>query len=249
MPSVSSINVKRRRKRANNNLSMNNYSLAIQGSYKEITLALFRDNILVDCFSDNTLRASSSLIPCIDTLLTNNNVVVNNLLFIACEAGPGAFTSLRVTLSTVNGISFASGVPLISVDGLEALACSGNTQKPEHVISLLNAFNNEIFYGIYHNDSGVMHQKNAGYCTIEKFIELWQTNYKGTNATIQGSGAVMFKNLLEKEIPELIIPDTILELASIEAVHALGYKKFLKKESKAKLTPLYLKAQTYVIKK
>lgn len=227
---------------------MTKCSLAIQGSYKTITLALFSDDTLIDSIQETSSRASSSLIPLIDQLMNRNNTSVHDLAFIACEQGPGAFTSLRVTLSTINGIGFASGVPLIGVDGLEALAYSGDNNAPEYFISLLNAYNNEVYYGIYHKDGNEWQPIESSYSTIEKFSELWVTRYTDKKAVVQGNGALLFKELIQKNLPAIAIAENLLETATIEAINKIALSKFLKKESGTKLAPLYLKEQTYAIK-
>lgn len=41
---------------------------------------------------------------------------------VAVSSGPGSYTSLRIGWSTAKGIAYASGIPLLSVDTLQALA-------------------------------------------------------------------------------------------------------------------------------
>ncbi len=44
-----------------------------------------------------------------------------DLAFIAAHQGPAPFTTLRVCLTTVNGFAFATGMPLIGINGLQEL--------------------------------------------------------------------------------------------------------------------------------
>ena len=55
----------------------------------------------------HAVRASAQLLPLIDQLLVQHECELSDLDFIALDQGPGAFTSLRVVLTTINGIAFA----------------------------------------------------------------------------------------------------------------------------------------------
>jgi tRNA threonylcarbamoyl adenosine modification protein YeaZ len=96
--------------------------LSIQGSYSQLQLALFSGGKCLESITKQNLKASSQLIPLIDEVLRKYFLNLKDLNFICVDQGPGAFTSLRVTISTVNGISFANKIPLIGIDGLDALS-------------------------------------------------------------------------------------------------------------------------------
>lgn len=57
-----------------------------------------------------------------DELLSRRSISRSALAAIAFEAGPGGFTSLRVSCSVGQGLAFGLGLPLIPVGSLEALA-------------------------------------------------------------------------------------------------------------------------------
>ena len=61
----------------------------------------------------------------VDELLARRAIARDALGAVAFEAGPGAFTSLRVSCAVAQGLAFGLGVPLIPVGSLEALAVQG----------------------------------------------------------------------------------------------------------------------------
>ena len=85
---------------------------------------------------------------------------VGDLAGLAVSAGPGSFTGLRIGLATVKGLAEASGVPLVAVSTLEALAC--NAPGAEHpVCAALDAKKGEVYGALYEWDS-----KEEGWRTV-----------------------------------------------------------------------------------
>lgn len=67
------------------------------------------------------------LLPAIDRLLVKTGLRLNDLDGLACSAGPGSFTGIRVGLATCLGLRAATGLPLVLVPTLEALAWGVNS--------------------------------------------------------------------------------------------------------------------------
>ncbi|MBM3204027.1 tRNA (adenosine(37)-N6)-threonylcarbamoyltransferase complex dimerization subunit type 1 TsaB, partial [Candidatus Woesearchaeota archaeon] len=132
--------------------------LAIQGTYNSLGLALFNGGTCIAETSSSDQRASSHLVPYLETFLSSYSLALPDLLFIAVDQGPGAFTSLRVTIATVNGIAFGLHKPLVGVDSLDALAWQargGYHPQPgrDHLLVMLNAYGNDVYYRYAHEDS------------------------------------------------------------------------------------------------
>ena len=70
---------------------------------------------------------SEKLITLIDKCLQTVNCELKSLAGIAVSIGPGSFTGLRIGLSVAKGLSYASGVPLVSIPTLKALAWNAVT--------------------------------------------------------------------------------------------------------------------------
>lgn len=95
-------------------------ALVLQSTYDQIEIGLVIDGQLGTQINLNKAQASSQILLAIDQLLQAHRCKVTDLQFIAANLGPAPFTSLRVVIATVNGLCFATGVPLIGVNGLQA---------------------------------------------------------------------------------------------------------------------------------
>lgn len=89
---------------------------------------------------------SELLLPLVSECLAELGLRPGELSAVACGAGPGSFTGLRIGLSTAKGLCFALGLPLVMVSSLEALAnraMAGAGQRP--VLAVLDAFRGQVF--------------------------------------------------------------------------------------------------------
>jgi tRNA threonylcarbamoyladenosine biosynthesis protein TsaB len=67
-------------------------------------------------------RHSQHVLKLCDEALRGAGVRPESLAAIACGAGPGSFTGLRVGLAVAKGLALATGTPLLLVSSLQALA-------------------------------------------------------------------------------------------------------------------------------
>ena len=67
-------------------------------------------------------RHSSGLLPLIEECLQTAGLKPTDLDAVVISDGPGSYTGLRVGLSTVKGLCYALGIPLIAVNTLLSLA-------------------------------------------------------------------------------------------------------------------------------
>lgn len=64
---------------------------------------------------------------------------------IAVSEGPGSYTGLRIGVSTAKGLAFGLGVPLISINTLQALASGIVAKEGELIIPVLDARRMEVY--------------------------------------------------------------------------------------------------------
>lgn len=224
------------------------YFLAIQGSYTTLEIALFYGDTVLSYEKNTDKKASAELIPCINNFLKNNKLQVNDLSFVAVDQGPGAFTSLRVAIATVNGIAFAAGSSLIGVDGLDALAqeLALHTPSTEYVAPLLNAFNGELYFGLYSNHANNLICIEKGYAKIEKVIELILQKAPSLSITFAGNGIEYCKEELQKNFHDRLLIVQGYQTASAQQIGIEALKKWKQNiEISSYLLPLYLKTQQF----
>jgi len=92
-------------------------------------------------------RHSSILLPLCSELLDQAGLRAENLGGLACGAGPGSFTGLRVGLAVAKGLAFATGRPIFLVSSLEALArdLAGLHPQARLVVPCIDAGKGEVY--------------------------------------------------------------------------------------------------------
>ena len=120
--------------------------LALETATRYQSVALLDGTILLaQKNQENCTSHASSLIPAIQTLLASLPCSFSVIEGLAVSSGPGSFTGLRVGLSTVIGFRTVTGLPLVTVPTLEAMAWSHRTSV-HPVCPLLVARSNEVYW-------------------------------------------------------------------------------------------------------
>lgn len=219
---------------------MNILSLAIQNTYDAVEIALFSNDQCVARLHEPKINASKLLIPMISSLLSGEKKEIKDLSYIAVNQGPGPFTTLRVVIATVNGLSFATGLPLIGIDGIKALIEQYKSSSIPITIALLDAFNKDIYYAIKEHDHII-----SGYAPLESLREILAP-YKHKNVALIGNAVPLYKEELESLFAAEITYKPEALVCSIEQIGVLGWHYWCVQENLSKqLFPLYLKQQFY----
>jgi len=90
---------------------------------------------------------SERLLPLVDELMREAGLQPGDLDGVACAAGPGSFTGLRIGLATAKGLCFATGKPLVLVSSLAALAARAPAGPT--VCATIDAFKGEVYAGLF----------------------------------------------------------------------------------------------------
>ena len=95
-------------------------------------------------------QASATLIPAIEELLDQAGLELAQLDAIAFGRGPGSFTGLRTAAAVAQGLGFGSGVPVLPIDTLLAVAEDAFERcGAPRVVALLDARMDEVYFGAY----------------------------------------------------------------------------------------------------
>ena len=97
--------------------------LAFETSAKAVGAALLRDGMLLGEYMQNSGQTHSrTLMQMAQDLLNNCDLTAEDVDAVACAAGPGSFTGIRIGLAAAKGFAWGREIPLIGVSTLEAMA-------------------------------------------------------------------------------------------------------------------------------
>jgi tRNA threonylcarbamoyladenosine biosynthesis protein TsaB len=97
--------------------------LAVETATSWHSVALLdEERVLAHEDGDGTGNQAALLLPAIDRLLAHTGLRLSDLQGLACSAGPGSFTGIRVGVATCLGLRAATDLPLVLVPTLEAMA-------------------------------------------------------------------------------------------------------------------------------
>jgi tRNA threonylcarbamoyladenosine biosynthesis protein TsaB len=96
---------------------------------------------------------SERLMVLVDGALRQAGLAPGDLDAVACGAGPGSFTGLRIGLATAKGLCYALSRPLVLISSLEALAARVTDGR---VAAVLDAHKSEVYAALYDAKEGVL---------------------------------------------------------------------------------------------
>jgi len=104
-----------------------------------------------------TERSHAELIlPMIDALLTEAGLALGDLDGLAFGRGPGAFTGLRIAAGVTQGLALGSGLPVVGISSLAAVAEQVPAGAGEQILVCNDARMKEIYWGLYRrSDHGI----------------------------------------------------------------------------------------------
>jgi len=100
---------------------------------------------------------SERLLPTIERMLRDAGIGLDALAGLAVSIGPGSFTGLRIGLSTIKGLAYATGLPVVGVPTLEALACTVPFAR-EQICPVLDARKQEVYAALFRCEQGQLVQ-------------------------------------------------------------------------------------------
>jgi tRNA threonylcarbamoyladenosine biosynthesis protein TsaB len=114
---------------------------------------------------------SERLMTTIDYALKQSGYTISDMDFFAVATGPGSFTGLRIGLSTVKGLSYATGKPIVSVPTLEALTRNFPFCRYP-VCTMLDARKKEIYAALFEwRDDGFIRLINEMSVRVDRLLE------------------------------------------------------------------------------
>lgn len=127
--------------------------LAIDSSLPILSVALYDARLIGAVALQGRESRNEKLLPAVDWLLAESGVRREDLKMLTVTRGPGSFTGVRVGLATIQGLSFALGLPVLAMSTHEAAA---EAWKDADVLIHSDAGRGEAYVSAFRQDREVL---------------------------------------------------------------------------------------------
>lgn len=123
--------------------------LAVEtATWRQSVALLRRDDVAGSLETQAEGSHAKWIIPSLHAILKTAGLTLRELDGLAVSIGPGSFSGLRVGLATVLGLRAVTGVPLVAVPTLEAMAWNVREVGPD-LCPILKARTGEAYWALY----------------------------------------------------------------------------------------------------
>ncbi len=180
------------------------------------------------------------LLPGIDRILMETEWSLNDLDALAVSLGPGSFTGLRIGISIVKGLAWATGKPLAGVPTLDALAANVPF-VPHPICPVLDARKGEIYTALFRWGDKQLPERLTEYMAIKPEDLVDRISEK---TVLVGDALLSHGDYLVKELGErLVQAPPHLNVVHASSVAWLAWQKLRLgiQEDVSSCTPLYVR--------
>jgi len=177
--------------------------------------------VISDYLLNIPVTHSERLLNTIEFVLKEARCPIGNLDGWAVSLGPGSFTGLRIGVSTVKGLAFATGKPVAGVSTLDVLA-SQIAPTSYLICPILDARKQEVYTAFYRygDDRSLMRQSDYQAIQPDDLVKKIKEH-----TIFLGDGVKTYKEFLINSLPSLaIFPPAPLGVSHGSMVAKLGFE-------------------------
>ena len=216
--------------------------LAFETSAKAASVALLEDGRLLGEYTQNSGQTHSrTLMKMSEDLLHNCDIQASDIDAVACAAGPGSFTGVRIGVAAAKGFAWGLNLPCCGVPTLEAMA-KGVAVTDGVYISAMDARRNQVYTALFRMEQGVFSRLSEDMAiSLEELGKLLKKQDK--TKMLVGDGALLCYNHLRDSIPNLLLMPEHLRMQRASGVALLAWEQIQadKQFSGGDLVPNYLR--------
>jgi tRNA threonylcarbamoyladenosine biosynthesis protein TsaB len=128
--------------------------LGLDTALKRCSVAILRGETVLADFADEMERGHAErLAPMADAALREAGVRISDLDRVGVVVGPGGFTGVRVALAFARGLGIGTGVPVVGVTSLAALAANLGEASGALLAPVIDARRGQVYAGLYETPS------------------------------------------------------------------------------------------------
>lgn len=197
------------------------------------------DHVLCETVLNVEVTHSERLLPAVDRALADARISLEALGGIAVSIGPGSFTGLRIGLSTAKGLAYATGLPLVGVPTLEAMAWALPAARWQ-VCPVLDARKQEVYAALFrHEPAGLRRVTDDAALAPEDLCRLIRTP-----TLLLGDGLAPYAAVFRERLGDKMLSPPVASRGPRPAcVAELGRQRLVRGERDAieSLVPRYLR--------
>jgi tRNA threonylcarbamoyladenosine biosynthesis protein TsaB len=122
--------------------------------------------VIAESLLDIPVTHSERLLTSLEQILRESRCALEDLDGWAVSIGPGSFTGLRIGLSTIKGLAFATQKPVSGVSTLDVLACQ-IPPTPTLICPILDARKGEVYTAFYRYGEGSFPKRRCDYQALK----------------------------------------------------------------------------------
>ncbi len=205
------------------------------------------DRVVSEYILNIPVTHSERLLGAIELVLREARYATEDLDGWAISLGPGSFTGVRIGVSTVKGLAFATQKPVAGVSTLDVLA-SQISPTSYLICPVIDARKREVYVAFYRYVEGTVLKRQSEYEAIGP--EDLMKRIKERTIFV-GDGVKTYGDNLRRSLPSLaLFPPAPLHVPHGSVVAKLGLELLRKGESLdlAKFKPLYIRPSEAEVK-
>ena len=198
--------------------------LAFETSAKSAAVAIMQDGMLLgEYFQNSGQTHSRTLMRMAEDLLLNCDLTPKDIDAVACAAGPGSFTGVRIGLAAAKGFAWGREVPLVGVSTLEAMA--RNTAVSDGIYcAVMDARRAQVYTAIFEQKDGKFFRvTDDAAISVEELGDLLKNISK--DKFLVGDGAALCYNTLGKTVENLYLLPEHLRMQRAAGVALLAWEQ------------------------
>jgi tRNA threonylcarbamoyladenosine biosynthesis protein TsaB len=219
--------------------------LALDTSSDACTVAVGHDDTVVSRHALAAREHTRLLMPMIEEAMSESALDFRDLDGIVLGNGPGSFIGMRIGAAVVQGIAFASELPVVPVSSMAALALQTLEEHSEDYVAVAqDAHMQEVYFGLYARSAeglmaGAGSERLAGRGPLDELLALPERS-----CIAAGLGWRIYPDLFAGNEARIAgrssndVPDARFVLQLGEAALARG-----EKVAAADVDPVYLRQQ------
>lgn len=183
--------------------------LAFESTAKPASVALLSDGELVSQYTQiSGLTHSRTLLPMAEDLLKNAELALADVDIFAVAHGPGSFTGVRIGISTVKGLAWATEKKCVGVSTLEALAWNG-VAAGGLVCPVMDARRSQVYNAVFEiRDGAPVRIRPDRAVGLDELAE--DVRNLGKPVFLTGDGAKLcFDYLASRGISSILAPENL----------------------------------------